>query len=53
MYEKYCQKCVEKYNLKQGDWRDFKPKTEYGTPERDAEVKSEIEKDIIRKESGK
>lgn len=45
MYQKYCGNCLKKYNLKQGDWRTFKPKTKYDSPERYAEVTAEIEKD--------
>lgn len=45
MYEKYCSHCLEKYSLAQGDWRAFKPKTEYGTPERELEKEKEKKKD--------
>ena len=48
MYEKYCLSCEEKYNLRQGDWRTFKPKTDYGTPERQTEISKEIEKDRLK-----
>lgn len=50
-YEKYCVKCLRKYKLRQGDWRTFKPKTQYGTPERDQEIRTEIIKDSHRSRS--
>jgi len=47
MYEKYCERCRKKNKLRQSDWREFKPKTEHGTPERQEEIAAEIEKDKI------
>ena len=47
-YEKYCQKCLELYKLKQGDWRKFRPKTEFGTSEREDEIQEEIRKDSLQ-----
>lgn len=45
MYQKYCGDCLKKRNLIQGDWRTFKPKIEYGTPERQVEIQQEVTKD--------
>lgn len=46
-YEKWCDACLEAHKLRQGDWRSFRPKTKYGTPERIEEIGSEIVKDSI------
>lgn len=46
-YQKYCERCLKKHKLRQGDWRNFRLKTAYGTPERKQEVLDEMEKDKL------
>ena len=45
MYQKWCPECLGDFQLRQGDWREFKPKTRFGTEGRKAEVLFEIARD--------
>lgn len=46
-YQKYCSLCIKTCNLRQGDWRTFRLKTDWNDPGRDEEVRAEIEKDKL------
>lgn len=44
-YEKWCKNCLDRFGLKQGDWRKFTPITKHDSKSRTAEVFLELMND--------